>query len=520
MKQHPLCSDPDHGPTILDLPIPESVKMEWAAQQTRRHFLGKMGNVLGWAAMASLVGVRGATKATAEAASKTGMTPSGIPTPEMLRLPNFAPKAQRAIYLFMSGAPPQMDLWDYKPGLEKMFDKDMPESVRGTQQLTGMTSGQSRFPIAPSHWAFKRYGKSGVWVSDLLPYTAKMVDDLTIIKSTNTDAINHEPAIMLMNTGNMNAGKPCLGSWLSYGLGSMNDNLPTFMVLQTKTNPNENNQPVSSRLWSSGYLSSEHAGVGLRSAGDPVLYLSNPSGVNREVRRKMLDAVNEINRQTYEELGDPETNARIAQYEMAYRMQASVPELTDMSKEPQSTWELYGPDAKTPGTFAYNCLMARRLAERGVRFTQVYKRGWDVHSGAVKTLPILCGETDRPAYALITDLKQRGLLDDTLVVWAGEFGRTVYSQGGLSKEDYGRDHHPRCFTTWMAGGGVRPGIVYGETDDFSYNVVRDPVPVRDFNATILHCLGIDHNKMTFKFQGLDQKLTGTTPAQVVHGLLA
>jgi hypothetical protein len=513
MKQHPLCTDPEHGPTVLDLPIPDGMKMEWAALQTRRHFLGKLGNVLGWAAVASLLGDKVLTE-KAHAANAYAQPP------EFSKLPNFAPKAKRAIYLFMSGGPPQMDLLDYKPKLAALYDKDIPDSVRGTQQLTGMTAGQSRFPIAPSHWPFKQHGKSGAWVSDLLPYTAQMVDDLTIIRSTNTDAINHEPATMLMNTGNMNSGKPCLGSWLSYGLGSMNDNLPTFMVLLSKTNAKENNQPVSSRLWSSGFLSSEYAGVGLRSAGDPVLYLSDPRGVNRDVRRKMLDAVNEINHQTYEALGDPETNSRISQYEMAYRMQMSVPELTDMSDEPQSTWDLYGADAKIPGTFAYNCLMARRMAERDVRFVQVYKRGWDVHSDVTGMLPVLCRETDQGCHALITDLKQRGLLDDTLVIWAGEFGRTVYSQGGLSKENYGRDHHPRCFTTWMAGGGVRPGLTYGETDEYSYNIVKDPVPVRDFNATILHCLGIDHNKLTFKFQGLDQKLTGTTPAEVVTGLLA
>ena len=513
MKQHPLCTDPDHGPTILDLPISDGLKMEWAALQTRRHFLGKMGNVLGWAAMGSLLG----SKALTGHALAANTVP---PPPEFSKLPHFAPKAKRAIYLFMSGGPPQIDLWDYKPKLSALYDKDMPDSVRGTQQVTGMTAGQARFPIAPSHWAFKQYGQSGAWISDLLPYTAKMVDDLTIIRSTNTDAINHEPAIMLMNTGNMNSGKPCLGSWLSYGLGSMNDNLPTFMVLLSKTNAKENNQPVSSRLWSSGFLSSEYAGVGLRSAGDPVLYLSDPKGINRDVRRKMLDAVNEINHQTYQELGDPETNSRISQYEMAYRMQVSVPELTNMSDEPQSTWDLYGLEAKEPGTFAYNCLMARRMAERDVRFVQVYKRGWDVHSDVTGVLPILCQETDRACHALITDLKQRGLLDDTLVIWAGEFGRTVYSQGGLTKDNYGRDHHPRCFTSWMAGGGVRPGIVFGETDDYSYNIVKDPVPVRDFNATILHCLGIDHNKLTYKFQGLDQKLTGTTPAEVVTGLLA
>ena len=516
MKQHPLCTDPECGPSVMHLPVPAGLKREWAALETRRHFLGRTGKVLGWAAMASLLGesaLRGDTNPAANHAS-------GSASGDGFKLPNFAPKARRAIYLFMSGGPPQIDLWDYKPNLAALYDQDVPDSVRGTQQLTGMTAGQARFPIAPSHWPFTRYGATGTWVSDLLPYTARMVDDLAIIKSTNTEAINHEPAIILMNTGNMNAGKPCLGAWLAYGLGSMNDNLPTFMVLQSKLNPKENNQPVSSRLWGSGFLSSEYAGVGLRSTGDPVLYLSDPDGVDREVRRNMLDAVNEINRQTYEELGDPETHARIAQYEMAYRMQTSVPELADLSKEPPSTWNLYGEDAKEPGTFAYNCLMARRMAERGVRFTQVYKRGWDVHGDVTGMLPILCAETDRACYALVTDLKQRGLLDDTLVVWAGEFGRTVYSQGGLSHENYGRDHHPRCYTTWMTGGGVRTGITYGETDDYSYNVVKDPVTVRDLNATILHCLGIDHNKMTYKFQGLDQKLTGPTPASVVEGLLA
>jgi uncharacterized protein (DUF1501 family) len=515
MKQHPLCTDCETGPDVMSMPIPATLKQEWVNLETRRSFLGRAGKVLGWAALASLMGDRGLGRYAHAADS-----PSRIATPEELKLPYFAPKAKRAIYLFMSGGPPQIDMLDFKPNLAALYNQDLPESIRGGQRLTGMTSAQAHFPIAPSHWSFKPYGQTGMHVSDLLPNTAQIVDELTIIKSTNTDAINHEPAIMLMNTGNMNAGKPCLGSWLSYGLGSMNDNLPTFIVLQTKLNTKENNQPVSSRLWSSGFLSSEYAGVGMRSGGDPVLYLSNPDGVDREVRRKMLDAVEELNRQTLAELGDPETNARIAQYEMAYRMQASVPELVDLSKEPQSTWDLYGEEAKQPGTFAYNCLLARRMAERGVRFTQIYKRGWDVHGDVTGVLPVLCRETDRGCYALVTDLKRRGLLDDTLVVWAGEFGRTVYSQGGLSKENYGRDHHPRCFTTWMAGGGVRAGIVYGETDDFSYNVVKDPVPVRDFNATILHCLGIDHNRLTYKFQGLDQKLTGTTPASVVQGLLA
>jgi hypothetical protein len=515
MKQHPFCTDTEHELDVSRLALPAEVRREWASLQTRRHFLGRAGKVMGWAAMASLVG-----DPSLQTHASSPKTPAGAPGPDELKLPHFAPKAKRAIYLFMSGGPPQLDMWDYKPGLAAQYDKDIPDSVRGAQQVTGMTAGQARFPIAPSHWDFKRYGQTGTYVSDLLPFTSKLVDDLTIIKSTNTDAINHEPAIMLMNTGNMNAGKPCLGSWLAYGLGSMNDNLPTFLVLQTKLNPKENNQPVSSRLWSSGFLSSEYAGVGLRSAGDPVLYISNPDGVDSTTRRQMLDAVNQMNHQTYEEVGDPEINSRIAQYEMAYRMQISVPELADLSKEPQTTWDLYGEEAKEPGTFAYNCLMARRMAERGVRFTQVYKRGWDVHGNVTGILPQLCGEVDRACYALVTDLKQRGLLDDTLVIWGGEFGRTVYSQGGLSRENYGRDHHPRCFTTWMTGGGVRPGITYGETDDYSYNIVKDPVPVRDFNATILHCLGIDHNKLTYKYQGLDQKLTGTTPASVVKDLLA
>jgi hypothetical protein len=516
MKQHRLCSDCEDQTSPMDLPIPADLKREWSACETRRRFLGRSGKVLGWAALASLFGEAmprgGAFAADAKVSSAPGRNTLG--------LPHFAPKAKRAIYLFMSGAPPQMDLLDYKPNLAAQFNQDMPDSIRGNQQLTGMTAGQAHFPIAPAHWPFRQHGQSGTWVSDLLPYTARMVDDLTIIKSTNTDAINHEPAIMLINTGNMNAGKPCLGSWLAYGLGSMNDNLPTFIVLQTKTNPKENNQPVSSRLWSSGFLSSEFSGVGLRSVGDPVLNLDDPAGVDRDVRRKMLDAVEEINRQTLADVGDPETNSRIAQYEMAFRMQSSVPELTDLSKEPQSTWELYGPDAKQPGTFAYNCLLARRMAERGVRFTQIYKRGWDVHDNVVGMLPVLCQETDRGCYALVTDLKRRGLLDDTLVIWAGEFGRTVYSQGGLSQDNYGRDHHPRCFTTWMAGAGVRPGITYGETDEYSYNVVKDPVHVRDFNATILHCLGIVHTKFTYRFQGLDQKLTSPVPASVVQGLLA
>jgi len=509
------CSDHHgEGPTVYDLPgVPLALREQSRALESRRHFLGRMGKTLGWAGLASLVG-DGLLSGAARAAD-TG----GIPSPESIRLPNFAPRAKRCIYLFMAGGPPQMDLWDYKPGLPALFDKDLPDSVRGGQVLTGMTAGQSRFPIAPPHWGFSIRGNCRRPVSDLLPYTGRIVDDLTLVHSVHTDAFNHEPAILLMNTGNMVPGKPSMGAWLSYGLGSMNRNLPAFVVLNSKLTVG-NKQPISPRLWGSGYLSSEYAGVPFRVQGAPVLYLGDPKGMSHETRRRLIDGVNRINQLTYEEIGDPETHARISEYEMAFRMQTSVPELADMADEPQSTWDLYGADAREPGTFAYNCLLARRMAERGVRYTQIYKRGWDVHGGCVHDLPTLCRETDQASYALVTDLKRRGLLDDTLVLWGGEFGRTIYSQGGLSRHEYGRDHHPRCFTMWMAGGGAKPGIAYGQTDDYSYNIVRDDVHVRDFNATVLHLLGIDHNRLTFKFQGLDQKMTGPVPASVVNGLIA
>jgi hypothetical protein len=357
-------------------------------------------------------------------------------------------------------------------------------------------------------------------VSELLPWTGKLVDDITLIHTMQTDAINHEPAILLINTGNMNPGKPSLGSWIAYGLGSMNENLPTFVVLNSLTLPGTDLQPISPKLWSSGFLSNEYAGVAFRSEGAPVLYLDDPAGMSRTVRRDLIDAVNTINQLTYEEVGDSETHARIHQYEMAFRMQTSLPELTDFRDEPASTWTLYGDEARKAGSFAYNCLLARRMAERGVRFTQIYQRGWDVHSNAVGNTPKLCTATDRGSYALVTDLKRRGLLEDTLVIWGGEFGRTVYSQGGLSKDNYGRDHHPRCFTTWMAGGGTKAGYVHGQTDDFCYNVVKDPVHVRDFNATVLRLLGMNHERFTFKFQGLEQKLTGVVPAKVIPELMA
>ena len=436
-------------------------------------------------------------------------------------LPNFAPKAKRAIYLHMVGAPPQMDLLDYKPGLKDWFDKDLPDSVRRGQRLTTMTSGQSRFPIAPSVFNFQQHGQSGAWISELLPYTAKMTDDIAILRSLHTEAINHEPAITFIQTGNMIAGKPCMGAWVAYGLGSLNQDLPTFVVLNAShSNPKANVQAISARLWSAGFLSAQYSGVALRSGGDPVLYINNPDGVSPLIRRRMLDALGELNQIEHEKIGDPETLVRIAQYEMAFRMQSSVPELTDLSKEPESTYKLYGDEARKGGTFANSCLMARRLTERGVRFVQIYHRGWDVHGNLPEVLPSQCKDVDQGCWALVQDLKQRGLLDSTLVIWGGEFGRTAYSQGKLTATDYGRDHHPRCFSLWMAGGGVKGGVVHGETDDFAYNIVKDPVHVRDFQATILHLFGINHETFTYKYQGLDQRLTGVEFASAVKAVIA
>ncbi len=436
-------------------------------------------------------------------------------------LPHFAPKVKRAIYLHMVGAPPQLETFDYKPGMKDWFDKDLPESIRQGQRLTTMTSNQSRFPIAPSVFQFAQHGKSGAHVSELLPYTARMVDDIAIIRSMHTEAINHEPAMTFIQTGFMIAGKPCIGSWLAYGLGSMNKDLPAFVVLHaTHSNPKANVQAISARLWSSGFLSGQYSGVPLRSGGDPVLYINNPDGVPREVRRQMLDGVGAMNQLEAERYHDPETRVRIEQYEMAFRMQASVPDLTDLSKESESTFKLYGEDARKGGTFANSVLMARRLVERGVRFVQLYHRGWDVHGNLPEVLPTQCKDIDQGCYALVQDLKQRGMLDDTLVIWGGEFGRTIYSQGKLTPKDYGRDHHPRCFSLWLAGGGIKGGTVYGETDEFSYNIVKDPVHVRDLQATLLHQFGIDHDKFTFKYQGLDQRLTGVEKSSVVKGILA
>ena len=423
------------------------------------------------------------------------------------------------IYLFMSGAPSQHDMYDWKPEMKAWHDKDLPDEIRGGQRLTGMTSKQERFPIAHTKYDFKQYGQSGAWVSELLPYTSRMVDDITFIKSMYTEAINHDPAITYIQTGRQTPGLPSLGSWVSYGLGTENENLPTFVVLNSSWTGRKEAQALYSRLWGSGFLPSEHQGVAFQSKGDPVLYLSNPSGLNPNVRKIMLDGLGKMNKQTFQEIGDPEINARIAQYEMAYRMQTSVPELTDVSGESEATKKLYGPDVNTPGTFAYNCLLARRMAERGTRFTQIFHRGWDQHKNIPGDLPNQCRDIDQASYALITDLKQRGLLDDTLVVWGGEFGRTIYCQGELTDKTYGRDHHPRCFTMWMAGAGIKPGLTYGETDDFGYNITKNPVHIRDLNATILNQLGIDHNRFTVKHQGLDQRLTGVEESHVIHDIL-
>jgi hypothetical protein len=403
--------------------------------------------------------------------------------------------------------------------MKEWYDKDLPESIRNGQRLTTMTSGQSRFPIAPSKYNFTQHGQSGMWLSELLPWTSKVVDEMCFIRSMYTEAINHEPAITHMQTGNMVTGRPCIGSWISYGLGSLNNNLPTFVVLVAQPTNKEQIQAISARLWSSGYLSGVHAGVSFRSAGDPILYINNPQGVSSDLRRTTLDGLKALNELNYQKVGDPEIHTRISQYELAFRMQHSVPGLIDLSQESAATMELYGEEAKKPGTYANTVLLARRMVEQGVRFVQVYLNNWDHHGNVAGRLPMQCKDVDQANYALITDLKQRGLLDDTLIIWGGEFGRTIYSQGGLSPDNYGRDHHPRCFTMWMAGGGAKGGTIYGETDDFSYNIVRDPVHVRDFHATILHLLGIDHERFTFKHQGLDQRLTGVEPAKVIRELI-
>lgn len=488
-------------------PTPESYQSQVRRVLTRRALLARGATGLGTAALASLAGDRSLSPNLA----------SGAAIPE---LPHHKPKAKRAIYLFMSGAPSQIDMWDHKPTMGEWFDKDLPDTIRMGQRLTTMTSGQARFPIAPSIYKFAPHGQSGTLASELLPHTAKHVDDLALIRSMHTEAINHDPAITYICTGDQLPGKASLGSWLSYGLGSENENLPAFLVMTASWTGRKEAQALYNRLWGSGFLPTKYQGVSLRSSGDPVLYLSNPKGVSRDVRRQMLDALAAMNQDTSRSLGDPETQARIEQYEMAFRMQTSVPELADISDEPQHVLDMYGPDVTTPGTFAHCCLMSRRMAERGVRFTQIFHRGWDQHGSLPRDLPNQCRDIDQPSAALIKDLKQRGMFDDTLVVWGGEFGRTIYCQGKLTKETYGRDHHPKCFSVWLTGAGIKGGTVHGTTDEFSYNIVEDPVHIRDLNATILHLMGIDSDRFTYAFKGLDQRLTGIEGGHVVYPILS
>lgn len=496
---------------------------------TRRQLFGKAALGVGTAALGRLLAVGGLGGIAGLASAFDGQG-HGIPG-----MPSFAPKAKRVIFLFMSGGPSQLDLWDYKPKLNDHFNADLPDEVRRGQRITTMTSGQARFPIAPSRFKFQQYdnGGDGVWVSELLPHTAGVVKELCIVKSMWTEAINHDPATTFLQTGSQLPGRPSMGSWLSYGLGSMNENLPTYVVLHSKVSTGKPNQAVYPRLWSSGFLPSEYQGVAFRSQGDPVLFLQDPDGMDRQIRRQMLDNVEALNHQSLDAFGDPEIAARIKQYELAYQLQTSIPDLMDLSKESDETFELYGKDAHEPGTFAANCLLARRMVQRGVRFIQIFHRGWDLHSNLVEDIHGQARDVDQGCAALIKDLKRTGLLEDTLVVWAGEFGRTVYCQGPLTKDNYGRDHHPRAFTIWMAGGGVKPGTVYGQTDDYGYNIVDkdgkiiDPsaeeftpgaVHIHDLQATILNQLGVDHTKLTYRYQGREFRLTDVS-GHVVKDLL-
>jgi hypothetical protein len=467
-----------------------------AAQQlNRRTFLARSGLNLGAMALGSLLS---RDQARAAPGGEAG-------------LPHFAPKAKRVIYLFQAGAPSQIDLFDPKTALADKRGLDLPASIRMGQRITTMTTGQKTLPVAPSIFPFARHGRSGAWLSDLLPHTAKVADELCIIRSMQTEAINHDPAITFVQTGSQLAGRPSMGAWVAYGLGSINQDLPAFAVLVSRGTGKPADQPLYDRLWGSGFLPSRYQGVKLRGGKEPVLFLADPAGCDRDTRRAMLDDLGDLNRLRHEATGDPEILTRVAQYELAYRMQTAVPDLTDLSKEPARVLEAYGPDVRKPGSYAFNCLLARRLAERDVRFVQLYHMGWDQHDNLPKQIRGQCRDTDQPTAALVQDLKQRGLLDDTLVIWGGEFGRTVYCQGGLTDTNYGRDHHPRCFTVWLAGGGTKAGHAHGETDDFSYNIVRDPVDVYDLNATILNLLGIDHTRLTYRFQGRDFRLTD------VHG---
>ena len=473
---------------------------------SRRRFLTEISLGMGSAALAGLLGPVHAQSAG-----------SAAPVPVVLGRPHFAPRAKRIIYLFQSGGPSHLDLFDHKPLLQRMNGEELPESVRGMQRLTGMTSQQGVLPLAGSAFEFRQYGQSGAWVSELMPYTAEIVDELCLVKSMYTEAINHDPAITFFQTGSQQPGRPSIGSWLSYGLGSENENLPAFCVLLSRGRNGD--QPIYSRLWGTGFLPSVHQGVQFRSGSDPVLYLSDPEGLASEGRREMLDHLADLNRLHEDEFGDPEILTRISQYEMAYRMQTSVPEAMDVAGEPDEVYELYGEESRVPGTYAANCLLARRLAERDVRFIQLYHLGWDQHGNLPEDIATMAKGVDQASAALVKDLKRRGLLEDTLVIWGGEFGRTSYCQGTLTKETYGRDHHPRCFTMWMAGGGVKAGTVYGETDDFGYNIASNPVHVHDFQATVLHLLGIDHERLTYRFQGRYFRLTDVH-GNVVRDILA
>ncbi len=455
----------------------------------RRQFLGRSSAGIATAALATLLG--------REAAAKDGQ-PAG---------PHFAPRAKRVIWLMQAGAPSQLELFDYKPQLKEWFKKDLPDSVRQGQRLTGMTASQASLPVAPSIYDFQQRGESGIWLSELLPHTARIADRMCVIRTLHTEAINHDPAMTLLQTGHQLAGRPSLGAWLSYGLGNENDNLPAYVAMISRPSGPTNAQPLHERMWGAGFLPPNYQGVRFSPGKDPVLYLSNPPGISARGRRAIINDVAALNRLKFEDYQDPQTQARIEQYELAFRMQSAVPELADVSQEPKSVFEQYGPESQKPGSYAANCILARRLAERGVRFIQLFHRGWDQHNNLPSGIKSQCHDIDQPTAALVEDLEKRGLLEDTLVVWGGEFGRTVYSQGTLTTKNYGRDHHPRCYSVWMAGAGVKGGAVFGETDDFSYNITRDPVHVHDLNATVLHLLGIDHERLTYFNQGRDYRLT-------------
>lgn len=481
------------------------MQREYPAQLTRRHFFNGSSASIGHAALATLLAGQGRADDV-----RTRLL-SGFPTQ--------VPRAKRVIWLTQAGAPSQLELFDYKPLLKDQFNKDLPDSVRQGQRLTGMTAGQARFPVCPSIYRFRQHGQSGIWLSEILPHTARIADRICVIRSLHTEAINHDPAMTLLQTGHQIAGRPSTGAWLSYGLGSENENLPAFVVMISRPSGPTNAQPLHERMWGSGFLPPRHQGVRFSPGKDPVLFLSNPPGITSARRRAMIDDVAALNRLKLQDNRDPEIEARIDQYEMAFRLQRSVPELTDLTQEPESTFSAYGPESQKPGTFAANCILARRLVERGVRFVQLYHRGWDQHGSLPSGIRSQCYDTDQASAALVEDLNQRGLLEDTLVVWGGEFGRTVYSQGAMTAAEYGRDHHPRCFSMWMAGGGVKPGLVHGETDDYSYNIVRDPVHIHDLNATVLHLLGIDHKKLTYRHQGRDYRLTDVH-GEIINGILS